>query len=130
MLFYKIKQGELRLNDTLLAKGLYSGQPPYVNDPFATHLKELGPVPVGVYFIGEPRDTADHGPLFIPLIPVTRTTKAAFEIYDRSAFGVHGERKVGPSGLASKGCIIAPHPVRLEIEKYVGGLFVVQSGNW
>jgi hypothetical protein len=124
MWVYKIKQGELRNEATgIVHPGLYSGDPEHKNDPLATNLKAQGPIPVGAYWIGEPRDTEKHGPYFIPLIPVPGS-----EMFGRSAFGFHGDSKEHP-GAASNGCVIGPRPVREEVGVHVHDLFIVLSGN-
>jgi hypothetical protein len=124
MFVYKIKQGELRNEATgEVHSGLYSGDPAHKNDPLATNMKAQGPIPVGVYWIGEPRDTDKHGPYFIPLIPVPGS-----EMFGRSAFGFHGDNIAHP-GTASEGCVIGPRLLREQVGQHIGGLFVVLSGN-
>src|SRR6266478_1062832 len=108
MYIYRIKIGDLRKRDSIIATGLYSGDKNHFNDPLAQNLQGQGPIPEGAYWIGEPRDTPDHGKYFIPLIPVRGE-----EMYGRSAFGMHGDEMahVGEH-LASHGCIIAPRDAR------------------
>jgi hypothetical protein len=125
MLVYQIKQGVLRSErNGVRWTGLYSGDAEHRNDPLATNLKEHGPIPVGVYWIGKARDSKEHGPMFIPLLPVP-----GVELYGRGGFGVHGDR-IGHVGeyLASKGCIIAQLHIREEIENHK--LLIVMSGAW
>jgi hypothetical protein len=88
----------------------YSGAPGFRNDPLMEDIIDKGPIPKGMYTIGEPVDTVKHGPFFLPLIP-----DATNDMYTRSGFGVHGERLEGPSGLASEGCIILSHFIREKI---------------
>lgn len=124
MFVYEIKQGRLWRGDTLVASGLYSGDYEHRNDPSATHLVKQGPIPVGVYRIGIPRDTAEHGPYFIPLEPILGN-----EMYGRGGFGIHGERRPpAEPGHASQGCIIAPPDPRHEVGACAGSLLVVLSG--
>jgi hypothetical protein len=102
----------------------YSGQPGSTkNNPLAQNQKGLGPIVAGVYWVGEARDSDEHGPVFIPLIPVPGS-----EMYGRGSFGIHGERVKPPSGWASTGCIIAPRPVREGIVERGDKLLVVVSG--
>lgn len=126
ILYYKIEQGELRIGEELVAKGLYSGDYEHKNDPQYIGLKSQGPLPVGVYRIGTPMDTDTHGPYFIPLIPLNLPA----DMYGRGGFGIHGERIEGLPGHASDGCIICPHDIRLRVGEHVGGLLVVLSGSW
>jgi hypothetical protein len=124
MFLYEIKQGRLWKDDDLIAIGLYSGDFEHRNDPGATRLHNQGPLPMGVYRIGTPRDTDRHGPYFIPLDPVPGS-----ETWGRGGFGIHGERlPPAEPGHASEGCIIAPPGPRREVGSHVGALLVVVSG--
>lgn len=126
MFIYRIKIGDLREGDIIIARNLYSGDQSHFNDPLVQNLQGQGPIPEGVYTIGTPRDTPDHGPYFIPL-----TAVRGEETYGRSAFGMHGDEiaNIGKH-LASHGCIIAPPDVRHKVGASVGHLLVVLSGNW
>jgi hypothetical protein len=101
----------------------YSGQPGSTkNNPLAQNQVGAGPVPAGVYWIAEARDTAEHGPVVLPLIAVTGT-----QTFGRSGFLIHGDSIKAP-GTASHGCIIAPRPVREQIATMGDRLLVVVSG--
>jgi hypothetical protein len=119
MWIYEIATGVLRRDGRVFARGLYSGDPEHKNDPTATRLKSQGPLPPGAYRIGSAVDTAEHGPLFVPLIPVDGT-----ELFGRGGFGFHGDSKTHP-GAASNGCVIGPHDVREVVAKDIGHLFIV-----
>lgn len=110
MWVWKIPEGRLYfLNGaaiTRVSQG-YSGHPEFKNDPAAVHLKSQGPIPPGVYVIGEPRDT--HGGHFLPLQPMSVNV-----MYGRADFGMHGDR-IDEPGTASDGCIILPLIIRQKI---------------
>jgi hypothetical protein len=86
----------------ILATG-YAGNGPGKNDPALQNVHNVGPLPEGWYTIGEPRDMPVLGPYALPLIP-----DADNEMWNRGEFFCHGERKEGPIGLASDGCIVLP----------------------
>lgn len=84
----------------------YSGLGPYKNSPSAQDLENLGPIPCGVYRIGDPYDSATHGPFVLPLTP-----DSANKMFGRAAFLIHGDSVHAP-GTASKGCIVLPRANR------------------
>jgi len=69
-----------------------------------------GPIPQGAYSIGPLRDSANTGPDVLDLTPLPGTNT-----FGRTSFEIHGERKHGPPGNASSGCIIEPPNVRHKI---------------
>ena len=83
--------------------------PGAVNDPARQAEHNVGPLPVGVWRMGDPVNTQKHGPFFIPLTPEPGT-----ETFGRSAFGMHGDKKdpTAPPRSASEGCVILPLDVR------------------
>jgi Protein of unknown function (DUF2778) len=80
----------------------YSGAAEYKNDPQAWQLKDRGPIPCGNYTIEYPRDTPDHGPYALPIVPNPANSMAG-----RSGFLIHGDN-INLPGTASEGCIILP----------------------
>lgn len=106
MWLYEITTGRMYSDNGNLTGVGYSGAPQYKNDPGATHLKDKGPLPVGLYRMREPVDTHTHGPYVIWLDPDPDNA-----MFDRSAFGIHGDSVVSP-GTASEGCIIQSRGVR------------------
>jgi len=104
---YLQNTGELlRPNGRYLAAG-YSGSPEGKNDPTKQSIPDEGPIPQGKYDINPPEDTISHGPYVLPLTPHPEN-----EMFGRSGFLIHGERKAGSVGFASEGCIILPLEVR------------------
>ena len=78
----------------------YSGAPGAVNDPSKISEPDIGPIPIGLWDIGDPIDDPETGPFSLPLTP-----KPGTETYGRFGFFMHGD-SVLLAGLqrASKGC--------------------------
>jgi len=94
---------------SLLATG-YSGHGDGVNNPAMQNVHDFGPIPQGVYTIGEPLDPPDHlGTLAMPLTP-----DPANEMFGRSEFFIHGDN-AAMNHSASDGCIILDHTARAAI---------------
>lgn len=107
---YSQSSGDLiNADGEVIATG-YSGSPGFKNDPLMQDIKDKGPIPRGIYTIGEPIDTTTHGPFVLPLIPDPGNV-----MFNRDLFRIHGERLEGPSGLASDGCIILSKHIRLKV---------------
>lgn len=92
----------------LIAHGYAGGNcgknPEGRNNPNLDCVRQVGPLPRGMYTFGEPIDHPHLGKMAIPLIP-----DATNEMHGRSAFYEHGDNK---TGTASEGCIIMPLWVR------------------
>lgn len=119
MIRYKISTGELTGEDGVPIGAGYSGQPECKNDPAKCDQHDRGPIPPGMYAIGEPHDTPTHGPFVLPLTPY-----AGNEMFGRSGFLIHGDSVRSP-GTASHGCIIVPRAVRETINRLGEDLEVV-----
>jgi hypothetical protein len=99
------------------ANGGYSGYGAgYKNNPAMQSVQAAqkgdpaGPIPQGSYSIGQPRDSVNTGPYVMDLTPLPGTNT-----FNRTLLEIHGERKKGPPGKASTGCIIEPLNVRQKI---------------
>lgn len=101
----------------------YSGSSEYKNDPTAEPLHDLGPIPEGTYTIGAPVETVTHGPYVLPLTP-----DPGNEMYGRNGFLIHGDSVVSP-GMASKGCIVLAHSVRLLVGQSADKVLQVVKGE-
>jgi hypothetical protein len=92
-----------------IAQGYAGGEcgkrPDAVNNPDMESVPQVGPLPRGIYSLGDPVEHSRLGPYAIPLIPDSEN-----EMYGRSGFFVHGDTI--PSGNASEGCIILPRFAR------------------
>ena len=103
---YRQSTGELSdLHGEIIAAG-YSGSGEGKNNSAMQNVPCVGPIPCGVYRIGYVRDTLEHGPFAMPLVP-----DAANQMFGRSGFMMHGDSIEHP-GCASEGCIILSRAVR------------------
>lgn len=114
MFRYEQTTGKLRIDDGLddddfVGVG-YSGFGANKNNPAAEMIHNEGPIPRGMWTIGEMiLSTPLHGPFVMPLEP-----QAGTETFGRSGFLIHGDSIVNP-GQASQGCIIMDREIRLII---------------
>lgn len=95
--------------DGLIEGRGYAGHQYGKNNPDAQDAPGIGPVPRGMWTIGEPHTSPTTGPFTMNLDPEPGTDTCG-----RSAFRIHGDSIANP-GEASHGCIILPRPVRVEI---------------
>jgi len=93
---------------TIIGVG-YAGNGAGKNNPDMQDVRDVGPLPVGFYAIGEPIDDAQVGKYALPLYP-----DPANEMYGRSAFFMHGDSQEHP-GQASDGCIVQMHDTRVQV---------------
>jgi hypothetical protein len=105
MIRYAISTGELTRDGEPMGTG-YSGQPSCRNDPEKCGVRNEGPIPPGLYRIGDPVNTETHGPYVLPLDPDPDN-----DMLGRHGFLIHGD-SVSRPGTASHGCIIMPRKVR------------------
>jgi hypothetical protein len=91
----------------------YSGNGEGLNNCEMQNVKQVGPIPQGLWVMGSPYNSKNVGPYAIPLKPVPLTNT-----YGRSAFLIHGDNNRRDRS-ASHGCIILPRKVRN---------FIVDSG--
>jgi hypothetical protein len=82
----------------------YSGKGRGKNNCDMQHVRNVGPIPQGIYTIGKPYNSAKVGPFALPLTP-----DPSNEMHGRSAFLIHGDNK---TGTASEGCIILGRMIR------------------
>ena len=90
----------------VLTREAYSGHPPHVNDPHACGLKDVGPLPPGLYRIGGMTEDGRLGPCIMALTPVNVPG-----IGERGGFYIHGDN-AAQDHTGSDGCIVAPLAVR------------------
>jgi hypothetical protein len=84
----------------------YSGKGKGKNNCDMQHVKNVGPIPRGLYTIGQAYNSQKVGPFALPLTP-----DPSNEMFGRSAFLCHGESSKNP-GNASEGCIILKRSIR------------------
>lgn len=101
MITYSQSTGKITSEDGVLLDVGYAGSGAGKNNPLMQGVKDIGPIPVGFYKMLPPVNTDAHGPYVIWLVPEDQ--KLMFGRYD---FGMHSDRRVGPPGFASEGCIV------------------------
>lgn len=103
---YHITSGEmLDKNGKRVATG-YSGKGDHKNKVTDTNIVGEGPLPIGLYSIGQPRTSPKTGQYAMDLTPHKEN-----EMFGRAAFQIHGDSLRAP-GTASSGCIIMPRLIR------------------
>ena len=106
MYLYEQSTGKLRdENGVLIGEG-YSGHAEGKNNPQMQNVPDIGPIPVGVYRIGQPFDHPHLGPCVMSLTPLPET-----DTFGRSGFFLHGDDREHP-GEGSEGCIVQGPMVR------------------
>lgn len=86
----------------------YSGKGEGKNNPALEHVKNVGPIPRGLYTIGQPYNSDNVGPYALPLTPVLH------DAHERTDLLAHGD-SISDPGNASEGCVILPRPIRQRI---------------
>lgn len=83
----------------------YSGFGEAKNNQKFQSTRDIGPIPRGLWTIGEPYDSSRVGPFALPLLP------SDHDAFGRTEFLIHGDSIARP-GTASRGCIILPRHIR------------------
>lgn len=107
-----IQQGSKNTLTTLgfgYAGGNCGKNPEGVNNPALQGVVCVGPLPRGVYTIGQPVDHTHLGPCAMPLTP-----DLANDMFGRSGFFIHADTAAEDHG-ASEGCIVLPLAIRQRI---------------
>ena len=91
----------------LVADG-YSGFKEGKNNPDKEDVRNVGPIPKGLYVLGEAYTSNKLGALSIPLYP------SCHDALQRTYFRIHGDSSAHP-GEASKGCIVLWRSIRVII---------------
>ena len=119
---YEQDSGMLLQDGREVAVG-YAGGGEGKNNPEMQEVRNIGPIPQGIYTIGEPRNTGKHGPYVLDLTPDPDN-----EMFGRSEFLIHGD-SISKPGEASQGCIILPRSVREAIVESGDRQLVVIKGD-
>lgn len=107
MWYFEQSTGNIFHDDVVVCGG-YSGFGPGKNNPAMQDVPDYGPIPVGVYTLGDPEHDPIVGEYAIPLIP-----DPGNEMFGRSGFFWHGDNKAHV-GASSHGCIISLRVYRQE----------------
>jgi hypothetical protein len=106
--------GKLWDGDKLLGVG-WAGHLSGKNNPAEESVKDVGPLPKGLYTVGNPLEGTHLGPLAFPLHPDPQNQE-----YGRGGFFIHGASATHPE-MSSDGCIIQTKPVRDYIGTKIAG---------
>jgi hypothetical protein len=108
MWIYSQSTGILKDADGHLVGRGYAGNGAGLNEPAFQNVKDVGPLPRGMYTFGPLRiDDPVVGEYAIPLIPDARN-----EMFDRSDFFCHGDNP-SLNHSASDGCMVQTKSVRI-----------------
>lgn len=108
MWVYHQSTGWLYREGKLVATG-YSGNGEGLNNPAMEHVRDVGPIPAGLWRIDDtPFDHPKRGPFCLRLAPRNHAARG------RDGFLIHGDNKKGDRS-ASRGCIIFSRSVRTQI---------------
>ena len=111
------------LSGTGYAGGNLGKKPEGKNNPALQFEHNVGPLPQGLYTVGEPVEHSKLGPFALPLTP-----DPANDMRGRGDFYIHGDALADP-GNASEGCIVMHLDVRQAIaDSSVRVLEVVAGG--
>ncbi len=87
----------------------YSGHGEGLNNPDLEYVRNVGPIPSGVYLMGKPRHGGKLGAHVIPLQPVQPE-----KLRGRAGFFIHGDNAAADRS-ASHGCPIFPFLIRQQL---------------
>jgi Protein of unknown function (DUF2778) len=106
---YQQSTGDLWRDEAFIGVG-YSGHAQGLDNPADQAVVGVGPLPIGGYTIGAPKDPPDHlGPLAMPLTP-----NAGANTHGRSAFFMHGDN-AEMNHTGSDGCIVMGPSIRAQV---------------
>lgn len=114
MWIWKQSTGQLFRDGKLVSSG-YSGKGRGKNNPALQGVAGIGPIPRGRWRMVRIYDSQNVGPRTIALEAIDETFgDDRHDETDRGAFRCHGDSIRAP-GTASKGCIILPRAIRLQM---------------
>jgi hypothetical protein len=107
ILSFSQSSGEIKNEDgTIVAMG-WAGHGQAKLNPFMENERSLGPLPKGLYRVGEWQDHPRLGPMCAPLEQIEGET------FGRDDFWIHGpSRNPEKYGQESNGCIVIPRAQR------------------
>lgn len=107
MWWYSQTTGALwRNNDATLAHG-YAGAGEGINNAMMQHVRNVGPLPRGLYQMAQAVTHRRLGPLAIRLLPDPHN-----DMMDRSDFWIHGDNR-HRNRTGSEGCPVLDRPARM-----------------
>lgn len=103
------------LTGTLIGKG-YSGKKGFKNNVLYEQVKNVGPIPPGMYMIGVSHQSKTKGPMTMNLTPFGHNA------FGRTLFRIHGNNRKND---ASEGCIIFGPDIRKKIGESSDRILIV-----
>jgi len=103
MITFMVREGIVVING-IYYHGSYSGHGEGLDNPDDQDIRNVGPLPLGQYQIGEWHDDPTLGPNIAKLTPLNIDT-------DRSGFYWHGDNRF-LNHTGSDGCLVSPPDVR------------------
>jgi hypothetical protein len=113
MIIFNVRAGTLSTPDGIVHGKAFSGNHDGLNNPDMEQVEGVGPIPRGLYNIGEPRDGGHLGPFVMNLDPCPGT-----DVFGRSLFRIHGDSANDFDKTASHGCIVTSRMTR----EFINGL--------
>ncbi len=104
---YSQTTGQIYHNGVVIGRG-YSGKGAGKNNPHMQNVRSNGPIPRGVYRVGQAYHSIGKGPITMKLIPIGHSALG------RTLFRIHGDNQK-MNFTASEGCIILSRPIREKI---------------
>jgi hypothetical protein len=121
MWIYRQQSGQIYDTSGASIGFAYSGRDAGLNNGAMQNVPDVGPIPCGLYDIGEAYGHSEHGPIVMQLHPHPEN-----EMFGRSAFLIHGDLISAPGKFeASKGCIVANINIRAAIARSADKLLQV-----
>jgi hypothetical protein len=108
---FQIDSGEISQNAETIDMG-YSGAPGHVNNPADCGLVGEGPIPPGVWQMGDPVNDPETGVFSIPLWMI-QGDPLGRDVYTPGNFRWHGDNASKPPQSSSKGCLVSGHASRV-----------------
>lgn len=116
MIKYRIPTRQLWINEVeqlITVATPYSGHGVGLNNPAEIPTHNIGPLPLGVWGIGEWFDHPHLGKMVAALTPIDVPN-----LYGRSGFFIHGDNSLH-NHSASNGCLVLDHNVRKAVKDSV-----------
>ena len=118
MWIYSQSSGNLWDDRGLLITRGYSGGGEGLNNPKLEAVKNIGPIPRGMWVLSCLYDSKSVGPHAIVLEP------SGHNALERTYFRIHGDNR-HMNKTASEGCVILPRPIREKVWNSGDKLFLV-----
>lgn len=107
--FSQSGEGLMDPRGDVIDEDAYAGNGDGLNNPAAQDQQKVGPLPTGLYTIGQAFVHPHLGPVTMVLTP-----DPANDMHGRSAFRIHGDNSAGDQS-ASEGCVVAKRATREQV---------------